>query len=99
MLVIMVYVHVKNDYVGSFITATRENASASMKEPGVARFEMIQNVEDPTRFVLVEVYRGNEGPAKHKDTTHYQKWRDTVAAMMAEPRTSSRFMELAITPG
>jgi quinol monooxygenase YgiN len=94
MLIILVTVHVKPDMVNDFIEATKDNAANSRKEPGVGGFEVIQNIEDPSRFVLIEVYRSNEGPARHKDTPHYQKWRDAVAPMMAEPRTSSRFSEI-----
>jgi quinol monooxygenase YgiN len=70
------------------------NACESVKEPGVARFDVVQESDDPTRFVLVEAYRGPAGAAAHKETAHYQKWRDTVAAMMAEPRTSKRYVNV-----
>jgi quinol monooxygenase YgiN len=72
------------------------NAAASIHEPGIVRFDVIQETADPTRFVLVEVYRGQEGAAAHKQTTHYQTWRDTVAPMMAEPRTSKSYA--TVTP-
>ena len=62
-----------------------------MQEPGIARFDVIQQADDPTRFVLVEVYRTPEAPAAHKETAHYAAWRDTVAPMMAEPRTSVKY--------
>ena len=71
-----------------------DNASHSVKEPGVARFDVIQSVEDPTRFVLVEVYRSPEAQAAHKETAHYQRWRDAVAELMAEPRTSARYVDV-----
>jgi quinol monooxygenase YgiN len=71
-----------------------ENARNSVQEAGIARFDFIQQQDDPTRFVLVEVYRDAEAPARHKETAHYQKWRDTVAAMMLEPRTSSKYTNL-----
>jgi len=91
MLVVHVFVHVKPDQVEAFETATLENARNSTREPGVARFDVIRQQDDPTRFVLVEVYCTSEDPARHKDTAHYQKWRDTVADMMAEPRTSIKY--------
>lgn len=91
MLVVHVHVHVKADKVEAFRAATLENAQNSMKEPGIARFDVIEQQDDPTRFVLVEVYRTNDDPARHKATAHYQTWRDTVAEMMAEPRTSVKF--------
>ena len=91
MLIIHVHVRVKPDCVAAFREATLDNAQSSVKEPGVARFEVAQRADDPTRFVLVEVYRDAEAPARHKETAHYAKWRDTVAPMMAEPRTSVRF--------
>ena len=68
-----------------------ENAQNSLQEPGVARFDVIQQLDDPTRFVLVEVYRTEADAGKHKETAHYQKWRDTVADMMAEPRYSIKY--------
>ncbi|MFB3905584.1 MAG: putative quinol monooxygenase [Acidobacteriota bacterium] len=91
MLVVHVHIHVKPDAVDAFRAATIENASQSVKEPGIARFDFLQQADDPTRFVLVEVYRNAEGPARHKETAHYAKWRDTVVDMMAEPRTSVKF--------
>jgi autoinducer 2-degrading protein len=91
MLVVHVFVHVKPDQVEAFETATIENARNSVREPGVARFDVIRRQDDPARFVLVEVYRTSEDPGRHKETAHYQKWRDTVAGMMAEPRTSVKY--------
>lgn len=86
MFIVHVLVHVKEDKIEAFKKATIENAQNSVKEPGIARFDVVQQQEDPTRFVLVEVYRTTDDPAKHKETAHYKKWRDTVADMMAEPR-------------
>lgn len=94
MFIVHVFVHVKNDQVEAFEAATLENARNSVQEPGVARFDVIQQQDDPTRFLLVEVYRTGDDPAKHKETAHYQKWRDTVADMMAEPRTSIKYTNL-----
>ncbi len=91
MIVVHVSVHVKPDMVDAFIAATILNARKSVQEPGVARFDVIQRDDDPTRFILVEVYRSAEASARHKDTTHYQIWRDAVAGMMAEPRTSLKY--------
>jgi quinol monooxygenase YgiN len=91
MLVVHVHVHVKPEFVEAFRDATLENASHSVREPGVARFDVIQQSDDPTRFVLVEVYRTPEDPARHKETSHYQTWRDTVGEMMVEPRRSTRY--------
>lgn len=94
MLIIHVQVRVKIECVEAFKAATLDNARASVREPGIARFDVVQQIDDPTRFVLVEAYRTSEAPAAHKDTAHYQKWRDTVAPMMAEPRTSVKYSEL-----
>lgn len=91
MLIVHVHVHVKPECVDDFIQATVENASNSLQEHGVARFDIIQQQDDPTRFILVEVYRTPEDPARHKETAHYKEWRDTVADMLAEPRTSVKF--------
>jgi autoinducer 2-degrading protein len=91
MLVVHVHVHVKPEAVEAFKKVTAANARESIKEPGIARFDVGQQQDDPTRFVLVEVYRSAEAPAAHKETKHYQIWRDAVAPMMAEPRTSVKF--------
>ncbi|MBN2131741.1 MAG: antibiotic biosynthesis monooxygenase [Sedimentisphaerales bacterium] len=91
MLIVHVHVRVKVDQVDAFRAATLENAQQSVREPGVARFDVIQQQDDPTRFVLVEVYRTADDPARHKKTAHYQKWRDAVAEMMAEPRSSVKY--------
>jgi quinol monooxygenase YgiN len=91
MLVVHVFVHVKEDQVDAFKAATIENARNSVQEPGIARFDVIQEQDDPARFVLVEVYRTADDPARHKETDHYLKWRDTVAGMMAEPRTAVKY--------
>jgi quinol monooxygenase YgiN len=91
MYIVHVFVHVKDDQVEAFKSATVENAGNSLKETGVARFDIIQQMDDPTRFVLVEIYRTSDDPGRHKETAHYQKWRDTVADMMAEPRTGLKY--------
>jgi autoinducer 2-degrading protein len=91
MLIVHVHVHVKPECVEAFKAATIENARQSVQEPGVARFDVVQQPDDPTRFVLVEVYRDAEAPARHKETAHYAAWRDAVADMMAEPRRSVKF--------
>lgn len=96
LLVVHVQVHVKADALDAFRSATLANAEASRKEPGVVRFDLVQDLEDPTRFALVEVYRGEAGAAAHKETAHYRTWRDAVAQLMAEPRSSRRFA--AISP-
>jgi quinol monooxygenase YgiN len=91
MFIVHVDVHVKPEFLDAFKEATIENARNSVQEPGIARFDVIQQMDDPTRFVLVEVYRTNADPGKHKETAHYAKWRDTVAEMMAEPRSSVKY--------
>jgi quinol monooxygenase YgiN len=91
MFIVHVHVNVKPDFVDEFREATIENARNSVQEPGVARFDVIQQLDEPTRFILVEVYRTIDDPAKHKETAHYAKWRDTVAEMMAEPRQAVKF--------
>jgi quinol monooxygenase YgiN len=91
MVIVHVHVHVKPESVEAFREASIENARLSNGEPGIAGFDVIQQVGDPSRFVLVEVYRSQEATAAHKETAHYQKWRDTVAEMMAEPRSSVKY--------
>ena len=94
MLVVHVHVHVKPEFLEAFQAATLANARASVQEPGIARFDVVQQADDPSRFVLVEVYRTAAAPAAHKETAHYATWRDTVAPMMASPRTSVKFANL-----
>ena len=91
MVIVHVYASVKPKFIDAFKAATIENACNSLKEPGVVRFDAIQQIDDLTRFILVEVYRDQEATLKHKETPHYAQWRDRVAEMMAEPRTSVRF--------
>ena len=94
LLVVHVHVHVKPDGVEAFRAASLDNARASVREPGIARFDVVQSTDDPTRFVLVEVYRNADAPAAHKQTAHYARWRDAVNDLMAEPRTSSRYINV-----
>ena len=94
MLIVHVHVRVRPDAVAAFEAATRENARHSTQEPGVVRFDVLQQEDDPTAFLLVEIYRTPEDPARHKETTHYAAWRDAVAAMMAEPRRSVKYEAL-----
>ena len=91
MFIVHVHVHVKPDCVAAFKNATLLNARLSLLEPGVRRFDVVQQADDPTRFVLVEVYRGAAASTAHKETAHYPVWRDAVAPMMAEPRASVKF--------
>ena len=91
MLIVHVHVHVKPECVAAFKDATLANARASLKEPGVARFDVVQQKDDAARFVLVEAYRDAAAAAAHKETAHYPVWRDAVAPMMAEPRVSVKF--------
>ena len=91
MLVVHVHVHVKPEFIEAFTQATLANARQSVQEPGIARFDVIQQADDPTRFVLIEVYRTAEATGKHKETAHYARWRDTVAEMMAESRSSVKY--------
>lgn len=87
MLVVIVSAHVKPEFIDAFKVATLDNASNSIKEPGVARFDVYQQTDDPSRFTLVEIYRTENDPVSHRTTAHYARWRDSVAEMMAEPRT------------
>jgi len=91
MLIVHVHVHVKPECVEAFHAASLDNARQSVREPGIVRFDVMQQADDPTRFVLVEIYRTPEDPARHKETAHYAIWRDSVAEMMAEPRSSVKY--------
>jgi len=98
MLIVHVHVRVKPDSVDAFAAATRENARGSVQEPGVVRFDVVQQDDDPTRFLLVEIYRTPDDPARHKETAHYARWRETVEPMMAEPRRSVKYRALFPEP-
>ncbi len=91
MVIVHVYVHVKAEEVQAFRDATVENAKKSVQEPGITRFDVIQRQDDPERFILIEVYRSEADIAKHKETQHYNVWRETVAEMMVEPRRGVKF--------
>jgi (4S)-4-hydroxy-5-phosphonooxypentane-2,3-dione isomerase len=91
MHIVHVHVHVKPEFIEAFKQATTENASNSVKEAGIARFDVLQQSEDPTRFILVEVYKTADAPAAHKETPHYKRWRDAVMKMMAEPRQGIKY--------
>jgi autoinducer 2-degrading protein len=94
MNIVLVHVHVKPEMVDAFKQVTVENASQSVKEEGIERFDVIQQVDDPTRFILVEVYKTDKASFAHKETSHYAKWRDTVAEMMAEPRQGIKYSNI-----
>ncbi len=91
MLITLVHIHVKAEYVDAFIEASLDNVRNSAQEPGIARFDFIQQADDPTRFTLIEVYWTDDAPAKHKETAHYLRWRDKVADMMVEPRVGVKY--------
>jgi quinol monooxygenase YgiN len=91
MFTAVVYIHVKSEFLDAFIAASRENASNSVQEPGIVRFDLLQQQDDPTRFILYEIYRTPEDQLAHRETPHYLRWRDTVADMMAEPRSATKY--------
>ena len=91
MLVVQVFVHVLSEHVAAFKAATLDNATNSVLEPGIARFDVLQQADDPTRFTLIEAYLTPEAPAAHKATAHYARWRDTVEPMMASTRTNEKY--------
>ena len=91
MHIVHVEVSVRPEFVEAFRQASIENARNSVKEPGIGRFDVLQDASDPSRFLLIEVYRTAEDPARHRETAHYQLWRDTVEPMMARPRTKVEY--------
>ena len=95
MHVTLVHVHVKTEHVEAFIAATRRNHESSVREPGNVRFDVLQSADDPSRFVLVEIFRDAEAAVAHKTTPHYLAWRDEVAAWMTTPRDGKRYRMLA----
>ena len=94
MLIVHVHIQVKAEALDAFAVATRLNARASRLEPGVLRFDVLQQADDPTRFVLVEIYRDAAAQLAHRETAHYPVWRDTVASMMATTRTSTKYTDI-----
>jgi quinol monooxygenase YgiN len=94
MQIVLVHVHVKPEFVEAFKAESLENACNSLQEPGIARFDVIQQVDDPQRFLLVEVYRTEAAAGQHKETAHYLKWRERVAEMMAEPRQGVKYQNV-----
>ena len=94
MYIMHVHLQVKPEFIEEFKKVSLENASNSIKEPGVVRFDVIQETDDPSHFVLVEVYRTSEDPARHKETAHYNKWREVAEPMLAGPRTRTIFTNL-----
>ena len=95
MFIVHVFIHVKPECVEEFKAATLANVQNSLQEEGIARFDFVEQLDDPNRFVLVEAYRQPEDAAKHKETAHYAAWRDTVAHMMAEARSSLKYTNIA----
>jgi quinol monooxygenase YgiN len=95
MFIVHVFIHVKPKCVPDFKAATLANVQNSLQEEGIARFDFLEQLDDPNRFVLVEVYRQPEDAVKHKETAHYAAWRDTVEHMMAEPRSSMKYSNIA----
>ena len=94
MLIVHVHIRVKPEFIDAFKEASLENAHHSVQEPGIARFDVMQQADDPVRFLLGEVYRSHEATTRHKETAHYATWRDEVAPMMAEPRTSVKYSNI-----
>ncbi len=94
MYIVCVYIQVRPEFIDEFRVATELNARQSIKEPGIARFDVLQQQDDPTKFMLIEVYRTEKDPAKHKQTSHYAIWRDCVEKMMAEPRSSIKYINI-----
>lgn len=92
LLIVHVDIAVVPDQLGAFLAATQENAVASRDEPGIVRFDVLSDRAEPNHVVLVEIYRDEAASAAHKDTSHYQRWRDTVAPMMARPREAARYI-------
>lgn len=94
MLIVIVQAHVKPEHLEAFLAATLDNARNSVQEPGIARFDVMQQSDDPTRITLYEVYRSEDAPARHRETAHYLRWRDTVTEMLVEPRKRVEYRSL-----
>ena len=94
MYIVQVHVRVKENRIQDFIDAIKENAKNSILESGIVRFDIIQQIDEPTQFILYEIYRTDQDSAKHKDTEHYRIWRGKVESMMAEPRQSVKYRNI-----
>jgi autoinducer 2-degrading protein len=94
MHIIQIHVSVKENLIQNFIDATIENAKSSILEPGILRFDIIQQIDEPANFVLYEIYRTEQDTAKHKNMEHYRVWRDKVQSMMSEPRRSVKYQNI-----
>lgn len=94
MLVIYVNIHVKDEFIEDFKLASSDNAMHSLQEPGIFRFDVLQSIEDPARFALYEVYQSTDAHAAHRETAHYQRWRDSVEKITVEPRSSVKFTNI-----
>ncbi len=94
MLIVHIHVRIKPEFIEEFKRVTTENARNSVREPGIARFDFMQQTDDPTRFVLVEVYRDQEATVRHKETAHYLAWKEKAEPLMAEPRTRAFYSNL-----
>jgi autoinducer 2-degrading protein len=95
MQILIVHVHVKPEHLEAFRKATEENARHSRQEPGIARFDFLQQADDPTRFVFYEVYRNADAPARHRETAHYKAWVEKVPGMLAEERTRTFYTSIS----
>lgn len=95
MLILVVHLHVKPEHLDAFREATAENARQSRKEPGIARFDFLQQSDDPARFALIEVYRNADAPAQHRETAHYKQWLAKVPDMLVEPRTRTFYSNVS----
>jgi (4S)-4-hydroxy-5-phosphonooxypentane-2,3-dione isomerase len=94
MYIVHVHIRVKPEFAETFKAISIENARNSLQEPGIARFDVIQEVDDPNRFELIEAYRSPADPAKHKETVHYNKWSELAEPMLAEPRSRTIYTNI-----
>jgi (4S)-4-hydroxy-5-phosphonooxypentane-2,3-dione isomerase len=94
MHIVHVHIHVKPEFIEEFKSISMENARNSLHESGIARFDVIQQADDPSRFELIEVYHTPADPSKHKETAHYNKWRELAEPMLVEPRTRTLFVNV-----
>ena len=95
MVVTCVHVSVKAEHIDDFIKATRINHEASIRESQNMRFDVLQDPNDPSKFILYEAYASADGAAAHRETPHYLTWRETVASWMAEPRKGISYTVVA----
>ena len=94
MIIVHVYLHAKEEMINAFKEANIKNAKSSVQEPGILRFDVMQQGDDPLRFLLVEIYKNEKAISAHKETAHYAEWVKVAEPKLAEPRVKTIYRNL-----